>query len=104
MVEVSAAVLGVEDTTRVELEDESISLNGNRGGASSNSDLELVGVVLDDISETGADGLDLSGLGSVVSASLVDGLVGIGSLGHHEKVLCVLEALVHPATVATSLP
>lgn len=101
MVEINAALRGVEDTASVELEDESIGLDGNRDGASSDCDLELVGVVLDDVGETSARSLDLGGFSGVVLAVLVDGLVRVVSSGHHEEVLGILEALVHPATVAT---
>ena len=99
MVEAGAAQLGVEDTTRVELEDESVSFNGNGDGAGSNGNLELVGVVLNNIGEAG--GLDGGDLGSLVVASLINSDVGVFSLSHHAKVSGILEALVHPATVAT---
>jgi hypothetical protein len=53
MIEPGAACGGVDDAIREELEDERVTFNANRDGASRNGYLEISGVVRFDICATG---------------------------------------------------
>jgi len=100
VVKVGAAGLGVEDTTRVELEDEGVGLDGNGDWAVSDGGLEGLGAV-------GGNSVAASGghddLALAVSAVLVVGDIGVIGLLLHAVVVGVLEGSAHVTTVATEV-
>ena len=75
-----------------------IGINSHRHGLLRDSSLECDGAVGSDLSVRGDSGGSLGGSGAV--AGLVDGLVGVVDLSGDSVVLHVVEAVVHPASVA----
>ena len=76
MIEPGAACGGVDDTIGEELEDERVSFNGNRDGASRNGYLEISGVVRFDNCATRRLYHDL---GTIVLAALINSDIGVVS-------------------------
>lgn len=98
MVKISSASIRVEDTARVELENEGVSLNGNGDGAVSDGSLKGNSAVGGNSGVSG--GLYLGDLGGVINAGTVLSGVRVVSSVHHTVVLSVLEGRVHFTTVA----
>jgi len=99
VVEAGSAVRVVDNSTIVELEGESICLNGNSDWAKSESGLELRWAIGSDIFVVGDLGNNFGGIESAASVNTFIGVIGVGFLSTDS--LDVIVGLVHPATVAS---
>jgi len=98
VVEVSTAFGRVEDTTRVELELEGVSFNGNKGGGTCNSGLKSnVAVCLNHCVALGPCWCNLA---RVIGAVLIRSSVRIVLFGHEALISDIVKCAILITTVA----
>lgn len=94
------ASFGVENTGSVGLEDSGVSLDGDSDGVKGEGSLEGRHGVLSNLD--GASDIDVGvGIGSIVFARSLDGIVAVGGLGLGEVLLVVAEGEGLVTTIAT---
>jgi len=98
MIKVGTASFAADDTTIVELEDESVCFNSNRDWSLSDSIFKFLGVVLGNIS-VALDAED--SLSGVLTACAILGFIRIVCFSFNFVSLEILESKIHVSTIAT---
>jgi hypothetical protein len=88
----------LDNTTRIELEDKLVGLDGNSNGLVNKSSLHSISIGNSDVS---ISLVDLISLGGIIRALLVDGLVRIVSFRFNTIFSSVFHSIAHQTTVAT---